>query len=354
MTTLQTNQIGWGSVFLCDTPPKLDFVMDGMLSGTVAAIVAAGATGKSFFGLELCVSVSAYDYLKFGVPRAEELTRDEVINLHSHIQTLSERPDLTEEQTELLQKQSDWLEDFLPRASEGYIEAPSYKTAYLTAEDPKEILFDRCFNIAKDFSTGEQLKALSRVEVYSIHGESMCLINSKGEVDEECEAAANRLLELATGKRMLIIDTLRKFHQANENDSGAMTVLTQILDRIASQSKCAIVFLHHVAKGAKGSDQSASRGSTSLVDNIRFQINLQKMTEDEALELGVNKDFAPMYVKAVGAKANYRSNHNDVWLKRGEGGVLKAVDLNPKGLAYTPVAKPNKNTEKSVSKNPFE
>lgn len=38
---------------------------------------------------------------------------------------------------------------------------------------------------------------------------------------------------VASGKRMMVLDTLRKFHQGEENDSGHMTLLTQILDESA-------------------------------------------------------------------------------------------------------------------------
>ena len=33
-------------------PPELDFIWPGFLAGTVGALVAPGATGKSFFALE--------------------------------------------------------------------------------------------------------------------------------------------------------------------------------------------------------------------------------------------------------------------------------------------------------------
>lgn len=37
-------------------PPELDFIWPGFLAGTVGALVAPGATGKSFFALEGVVS----------------------------------------------------------------------------------------------------------------------------------------------------------------------------------------------------------------------------------------------------------------------------------------------------------
>ena len=39
-------------------PPALDFIWPGFLAGTVGALVAPGATGKSFWALEAAMSVA--------------------------------------------------------------------------------------------------------------------------------------------------------------------------------------------------------------------------------------------------------------------------------------------------------
>lgn len=39
-------------------PPELDFVWPGFLAGTVGALVAPGATGKSFWALEAAMSIA--------------------------------------------------------------------------------------------------------------------------------------------------------------------------------------------------------------------------------------------------------------------------------------------------------
>ena len=39
-------------------PPELDFIWPGFLAGTVGALFAPGATGKSFFALEAAMSIA--------------------------------------------------------------------------------------------------------------------------------------------------------------------------------------------------------------------------------------------------------------------------------------------------------
>lgn len=78
------------------------------------------------------------------------------------------------------------------------------------------------------------------------------------------------------------MDTLRRFHQEDENNSAAMSKVIGKLEGIAADTGCSIIFLHHSNKGAAtmgvGDIQQASRGSSVLVDNIRWQSYLAGMT----------------------------------------------------------------------------
>ncbi|MCF5935882.1 helicase RepA family protein, partial [Xanthomonas perforans] len=46
------------AAFECE-PPVLDFIWPGFLAGTVGALVAPGATGKSFWALEAAMSIAS-------------------------------------------------------------------------------------------------------------------------------------------------------------------------------------------------------------------------------------------------------------------------------------------------------
>ena len=263
--------------------PKPTFLWDGFLAGSVGALIAAGGVGKSYLGLGLGISLTAKDMLQFNA--------------------MSE----------------------------------NNKVVYLTAEDPLVILEDRMSHFGEHLSPTEREKVIKNFSVQSIHGYSPELLNIKGERNE---IWINALKHLATGKTLLMLDTLRKFHKAEENDSGHMTHVTQILDEIASETGCAILFLHHANKLAtlsgQGGNQGASRGSSALVDNIRYQINLSVMTSAEAEKLGVDNDMRQKFVKLESSKANYAENSGDWWFRRTKGGVLvKAVFDTPYQVKQT-------------------
>ena len=103
------------------------------------------------------------------------------------------------------------------------------------------------------------------------------------------------------------------------------------MEAIAADTGCSIVFLHHASKGATmmgaGDQQQASRGSSVLVDNIRWQSYLSGMTAAEAEEWGVDDSQQPYFVRYGVSKANYGAPFKDRWFRRHDGGVLKPAVL---------------------------
>jgi RecA-family ATPase len=138
-------------------------------------------------------------------------------------------------------------------------------------------------------------------------------------------------LERACGRRLMLIDTLRRIHVADENDGGEMAALLGQMERITARTGCSILFLHHTTKAAalngQGDMQQASRGSSVLTDNIRWQAFLGGMTKEEAKEHGIPEQERGQFVRFGIPKRNYGAPMPDLWLRRGDGGVLVSADL---------------------------
>lgn len=256
--------LDWDQVIFGDIP-ELDYVMPGFLAGTVGGIIAQGGTGKSFLGMELGCSMISKDLLGLDI-----------------------------------------------KSSNQYI-------TYITAEDPLAILQHRAFALTKHLNSEEREQVKKFLTLQSIQGQTPCLIDANG---YRVEKWISGLKRACLGRRLVIIDTLRKFHQGNENDSGQMSLLLQVLEEIASETDCSILFTHHISKSGTG--QTASRGSSVLVDNIRYQILLEKMSEQEAINFGVDENCRSKFVKINGSasKINYGESGGDHWLRRVEKGIL--------------------------------
>lgn len=249
-------------------PPPLDFVLPGMIAGTVGALVAQGGAGKSWIALEIGMAVAGGpDLLQLGI----------------------------------------W--------SNGQV-------LYLPAEDPTLAINHRLY-AAREAISGSIDQLVEALEIVPLMGRA---------VDLMVPAWSDAIHRMAEGKRLVIIDTLRRFHSADENSAGEMARLLGILEHICSQTGTSILFLHHTAKGAAlngaGDAQQASRGSSVLVDNVRGgQFNLSGMSEAEARAHGVDPSDRKGFTRLVQAKANFGAPMPDRWFRRIEGGLLVPANI---------------------------
>lgn len=244
-------------------PPPIDLVLPGMIAGTVGSLVAQGGAGKSWLALQIAVGVAGGpDIAEIGIPA------------HGRV-------------------------------------------AYLPAEDPRSALAHRFHALAGHLDEEARGVVARNLTVLPLMGH---------QVDIGQKPWADALERTADGARLVIVDTLRRFHIQDENASGPMAQLLGVLEGVCERTGASVLFLHHTGKGAAlngmGGEQQAARGSSVLVDNIRGgQWNLLGMSEAEATRFKV--EDRRRFVRLVQAKANFGPPIADKWLERGAGGVLK-------------------------------
>jgi RecA-family ATPase len=260
--------------------PELDFVFDGLLAGTVGSIVAAGSTGKSYLALGILADLATgKNHLGLDIQECDQ------------------------------------------------------GTVYLTIEDPREILHQRIHAIGSMLDPSDRLKMQQRTHIESQVGNLIHIVDANGYYNQKM---LDDMCLAFEGKRLVILDTLRRFHGGNENDSGHMSTLISCFEHIAQRTGAAILFLHHVNKTSSfqgtGLDQGASRGSAALTDNIRCQINLNTMSADDAKQYGIDEADRTKYVQLYNSKANYQKDQGVRWFKRGLGGVLMRHNFNASNI----------------------
>jgi RecA-family ATPase len=210
---------------------------------------------------------------------------------------------------------------------------PMGNVVYLSAEDSEDILDERIFYIGAKLHTGQRENCIEGVVTKDLTRCDPDLING-----EQAAAWRQAIEKEATGTRLLILDTLRNFHSSDENNSTAMSILIGHLRGIAARTGCSILFLHHTNKSAaingQGDTQQASRGSSVLTDNIRWQAYLAGMTSEES-ERFTNGSSQPIgedrgyYVRFGISKQNYGTPFMERWFRRGKGGILEPVSPLP-------------------------
>lgn len=278
-------------------PDPLKIIFMGMTEGTVGALVSQGGAGKTYVGLEIAVAVA-------GGPNLLELK----IGRHGPV-------------------------------------------SFFAAEDTLETLNYRMHHILSGISDKEAVQLSKNLKISSLSGSLPDLFEP---------SFAKWLLDQARGRKLIVLDTLRRFHTKDENSGGDMVQLLGILESICHKTGCSILFVHHTGKAAalndQGSMQQASRGSSVLVDNIRGgQINLVGMSPAEAKKFAVSDDMRGHYVKFCSAKQNYAAPEPDRWLGRhaAQGGILLPVQLverertDGKDTSTKATSKPRNSKERS-------
>ena len=252
-----------------------DFIVPGFKIGTVGSLVSPGGAGKSMWGIILAHQIaSGRDLLGIGETRTG-------------------------------------------------------RVVYLSGEDDEDELGYRLAAIGPMLSLSDRAACVDNLMMVDLTKE-IKRIESQ-EFREELEMAAS-------GTRLIIIDTLRVFHGADENSASEMTHIIGVMRSIAAKYHCSIMFLHHSSKAmavsGSGDMQQAARGSSVLTDNIRWQSYLLTMTEKESESLSERTDGTPIgserkgyYVKFGISKQNYGSPFEEIWYRRGVGGILEPIQL---------------------------
>lgn len=146
-----------------------------------------------------------------------------------------------------------------------------------------------------------------------------------------CVSDVEALVKEFEGYRLIIIDTLTRFHALDENNNGQMSQLVSTLEFLAERTRAAVLFLHHMSKASikdgHGDSQTAARGASALVDNVRYAAHLTIMTEAEANKYGISPGNCGRYLRFGVVKQNYGPPQEDHWLERKEGGVLVPANL---------------------------
>ncbi|HGN8625356.1 helicase RepA family protein [Pseudomonas aeruginosa] len=251
-----------------ELPPPLDYVLPNMVAGTVGALVSPGGAGKSMLALQLAAQVAGgTDLLEVGG-------------------------------------------------------LPTGPVVYLPAEDPPTAIHHRLHALGAHLTPEQRQAVADGLLIEPLIGKCPNIM-ALGWFDF--------LKRAAEGRRLMVLDTLRRFHIEEENASGPMAQVIGRMEAIAADTGCSIVFLHHANKGAAmmgtGDQQQASRGSSVLVDNIRWQSYLAGMTQAEAEEWGVDGSLRGYFVRYGVSKANYGAPFQECWFRRHEGGVLKPAVL---------------------------
>ncbi len=279
----------------------LDFVLPGLIAGTIGLIVGRGAIGKTFLALQIAISL----VLRRAIAEVEGV----VGGAGALWPAQKSGPVLVvlgEDMPIVIQHRMDALREGM-RLSDSDLE-----------------LLD------------ENLEIMSATDL----GDDLRLVKKDQGGNVERGPFFDLLIELCRGRRIVIIDPLALLAAGiNENDNGQMTQFMRILAAVATETGCAILVLHHSGKTGSGSgeDWEKSRGASAITTSVRLQINLSPPSQDDMTQLAISEEDAGYWIRVAQVKSNYAAPKPAVWLRRGKRGVLHS---------YPEFARPDQDPER--------
>src|SRR5262245_7227874 len=116
---------------------------------------------------------------------------------------------------------------------------------------------------------------------------------------------------------LVSLDPFVKTHSLEENDSGDMDFVCDLLARIAVEHNIAVDSPHHVHKGQiTPGDANSGRGSSGIKDAGRLVYTLTTMSADEATTFNISPNERCLYIRLDGAKLNITARStNATWFK---------------------------------------
>lgn len=225
-------------------PEEEKHTMKGLPLQEVGLLVAPGATGKSFFILNLLLASCGLTYNHF-------------------------------------------------------IEKP-VKTLYVSLEDRLEDIQRRLYAYKKALNLTEEILDGTELDFKIIENKSTDRLIIK-DVPQKDNPLFQELSQIISdeGYELVIVDTLIKAYSGfDENNNADMAMVLSHFNTLAIDNNCSILLLHHTNKGAVSKNaeinQSISRGASSLVDNARFVLSLSKNADDTGVICqSVKTNFSP-------------------------------------------------------------
>lgn len=310
MTDVRKNVFGSAldiGYLLSNPAPVPDFVLPGLVAGSVGMLSGPGGIGKTMLELQLAVSLAA------GLSRNDGLLG------------------------------SDWGKQ-LPHTPQ--------RVVLVAAEEPIEVIWRRIHAIAHWLNLSNVLPADLSWDEFLLHLKANLHIHALGGakrvslIDDYLAPteAVGDLMKIAESARLVIVDPLRQLHLQDENHSNAMSAVVSIFKQVARNSNSALLFAHHHSRAAStngyGDSADASRGSTALTDDARWQLNITHPSREMLKQFALESASASEYVSLHNSKSNYEARREPLLLRRTSTGVLVPVDTSFRSVTKPARRKP--------------
>ena len=124
--------------------------------------------------------------------------------------------------------------------------------------------------------------------------------------------------------RLVILDPMIMFHALSENDQQHMDYWGRQIIRVARNSHCGVMIVHHAGQAATrdgAADHMIGRGSTAIHAPARAVVTLRRPTQAEAADLEAAEEAPSRWRKVTGPKISRGPEVAGAWIRFDTAGV---------------------------------
>jgi len=282
--------------YIATKPGKIQWTLhDSLPQGSLGFIVSNGGVGKSFFLIQIAMSVATHLDCLDGIFEIEErgkvfaiLGEDSQNVIHARTQSI--------------------FKNFMTNPPEGVRHIPTSERQYIAELNRNLFILD---------GVGKDLRLMKE--------EGGNVVTTK--VYDDLLA----LLKSVKGLKLVIFDPVSRFYAGSENDNVIATFFCSLLERISNETGATVLISHHTNKAATNPSESsynslhqgAIRGASGFTNAARWQVNLTPLKRKEVLDAGGDPAQYINYLAGKVVKKNVGKPETTFWIERQEGGVLR-------------------------------
>jgi hypothetical protein len=273
--------ISAGSLLASPPQPRSWIIKDFLPSKIVAALIAAGGTGKSYLAMHIAVSVASGSSL-FG--------------------------------------------KFIP--------TKPAKVVFISGEDDETELKRRLHAVTQGIPTALKNTIISNLHFIDF-ADAFELFTQKP-ASGEVQITNVPLRLVATIKQLageavdfIILDPVSRFRGGEENSASDTTRFVQSLQYLRDHLGASVLALHHVNKGARvnGTSQNNARGSSAFIDGVRLVYELNALSDAEIEKAYGKQVIMPRVLTLSCVKSNYGKPIEPLTLCKRTDGTLEVFGV---------------------------
>ena len=206
---------------------------------------------------------------------------------------------------------------------------------YVASEDDEAELHRRGRRLLEYYQEDAELRGQSfdpgmvseRLYIVSRVGKDNLLTHSGADGEVHQTETLDRLIEAAQrieDLRCIVLDPLSRFRGGNGNAEEDATRFVEAMEALKEATGATVLGLAHISKSGitEGGGQEILRGSSALVDGVRWAATLQRLPRSQATKYQMSESEAVNYLRLEVPKSNYTAPFPGMWLRRTYGGVL--------------------------------